>query len=206
MASRDGRRTQAERTSATRAAILDAAIECLIDDGYAGTTTRRIAARARVTPGALHHHFTSKSALFAEAIRRARTRFAEEMISAGPPDAPSADARTEQLLDRMWAMHLSPLFHAMTELLVAARTDPELRVTLIDVQREAAELNAAAIPVLFPEVSDQQRFAELVDTGQAAIRGLAMLAFVDPETAQEMWPITRAHIIALAHLPEDDPR
>jgi hypothetical protein len=89
------------------------------------------------------------------------------------------------------------VFYAYIELLVVARTDPELRATLADVQHEVATLNAAAAPILFPELADQPGFAQLIDTGQAAIRGLALLAFVDEAEAERAWPITRQHIIAL---------
>src|SRR5712675_230963 len=64
-----GRRTQAERRAATRTALLDAAIDCLVAEGYANTTTRRIAERAGLTPGALQHHFVSKAELLGQAIR-----------------------------------------------------------------------------------------------------------------------------------------
>jgi AcrR family transcriptional regulator len=44
-----GRRTQDERRAATSGALLDAALACLLDDGYAGLTTRRVAAPAGVS-------------------------------------------------------------------------------------------------------------------------------------------------------------
>jgi hypothetical protein len=82
-------------------------------------------------------------------------------------------------------------------LLVAARTGPELRATLANTQREVVTLNAAAAPTLFPELAGQPGVAQLIDTGQATIRGLALLAFVDEAEAERVWPITRQHIIAL---------
>src|ERR1700682_6556937 len=88
------RRTQAERRDATRTALLDAAMDCLVEKGYANTTTRRIAERAGVTPGALQHHFASKAELLSEAVRHIRAKFAQEMFAQGPPDAPSVNARS----------------------------------------------------------------------------------------------------------------
>ena len=41
------RRSQAERSAATREALLDATIDCLIEEGYASTTTARVAERGR---------------------------------------------------------------------------------------------------------------------------------------------------------------
>jgi AcrR family transcriptional regulator len=193
-----GRRTQAERREATRTALLDASIDCLVEEGYANTTTRRIAERAGVTPGALQHHFASKAELLTEAVRHVRMRFGQEMLGQGPPDAPSIQARCEQLLDRMWEVHRGPFFQAATELLVAARTDDELRATLAELQHEAAYLNTVAARILYPEMAGQPGFAQVIDTGQAAIRGLALLACVDEEEADAAWPAVRAHIIELS--------
>jgi AcrR family transcriptional regulator len=193
-----GRRTQAERRSATRTALLDAAIECLVEEGYANTTTRRIAERAGVTSGALQHHFASKAELLGQAIRHVRKGFGQEMLAHGPPDAPSIQARCEQTLDRMWQVFRGPFFQASTELLVAARTDADLHATLIEVQHEAAQLNTVAARILYPEMADEPGFAQVIDTGQAAIRGLALLAFVDEAEADAAWPAVRAHIVELS--------
>src|ERR1700682_375294 len=94
------RRTQAERRDATRTALLDAAMDCLIEEGYANTTTRRIAERAGVTPGALHHHFSGKAELLTAAVSHISKRFRQEMLGQGLPDAPSLKARFEQVLDQ----------------------------------------------------------------------------------------------------------
>src|SRR5438132_3616641 len=96
------RRTQAERRASTRTALLDAAIDCLVEQGYANTTTRRIAERAGVTPGAVHHHFAGKAELLSEAVRHLSERLAKEMLARVPRDAPSIQARCEQILDHLW--------------------------------------------------------------------------------------------------------
>jgi hypothetical protein len=98
----------------------------------------------------------------------------------------------------MWEVHRGPFFQASTELLVAARTDADLRATLVEIQHETAALNAVAARILYPEMADEPGFAEVIDTGQAAIRGLALLAFVDGPGADALWPATRAHIIELS--------
>jgi AcrR family transcriptional regulator len=54
------RRSQAERSAATRDALLDATIVCLVEDGYANTTTSRVAERAGVSRGAHLHHFQTR--------------------------------------------------------------------------------------------------------------------------------------------------
>jgi AcrR family transcriptional regulator len=192
------RRTQAERRAATRTALLDAAIECLVEEGYANTTTRRIAERAGVTPGALQHHFASKAELLSEAIRHIGKRLRQDMVRHGPPDTPSLEARCEQVLDNTWEVHRGPLFQAAMELWVAARTDADLRATLAELQHEVPHLNALAARVVYPEMADQPGFAQVIETGLAAMRGLAQLAFVDEAEADAAWPAVRAHVIELS--------
>src|SRR5437879_4328567 len=58
----------------TRRRILDAALACFLEDGYAQTTIARIRARSDVSNGALFHHFPSKEAI-------ADTLYVEAMTS-----------------------------------------------------------------------------------------------------------------------------
>lgn len=74
--------TQAERTEATTAALLDAGRELFAQDGFAGTSLDAVVARAGVTKGALYHHFDSKRALFRAVYDREQERSAEVVAGA----------------------------------------------------------------------------------------------------------------------------
>ena len=66
-------RTEA-RKAATRERIVAAAIDQLAAGGYASAGIQTVAHRADVAVGTVYRHFDSKSALFAEAFRRAARR------------------------------------------------------------------------------------------------------------------------------------
>ena len=67
---KQARRTQAERTEATTTALVDAARELFARDGYADTSLDAVAAEARVTKGAVYHHFQGKQQLFEAVLAR----------------------------------------------------------------------------------------------------------------------------------------
>jgi AcrR family transcriptional regulator len=58
------RRTQAERSASTRAALIAAARALFAERGFAGAGREEIVRRAGVTRGALQHHFGDKEGLF----------------------------------------------------------------------------------------------------------------------------------------------
>ena len=59
-----------EYSDATRLALLDSAHALFVDKGYAGSSLEEIAAAARVTKGALYHHFDGKQSLFEAVLVR----------------------------------------------------------------------------------------------------------------------------------------
>lgn len=59
------RRTQADRSSATREALIRAARPLFAAHGFAAVSTETIVAAAGVTRGAMYHHFADKTELFA---------------------------------------------------------------------------------------------------------------------------------------------
>src|SRR6202167_3273300 len=62
------RLTQDEKTAETRRRLLDAAIVCLVERGYANTTTSEIAERAGLSRGAQLYHFPKKEELLTSAV------------------------------------------------------------------------------------------------------------------------------------------
>ena len=143
------RRNQAERSATTRQALLDATLECLVEDGYANTTTARVAERAGVSRGAHLHHFQTRDALLAAAAEHLTLRRGEKLLAAA--DAlPSGPDRVARGLDLLWESYANPLYQATLDLWTHGRTDEELRRHLIPIERQldrqTMELSAPPVP------------------------------------------------------------
>lgn len=146
------RRTQEERSASTRALLLDATIACLSELGWARTTTTEIAERAGVSRGAQLHHFPTKAELVATAVDHLFARRDEEFraaFAALPPDVPRGPAA----VDLLWSMARGPTFHAWLELVVAARTDPELKDTVRRIGERFSDNVMRTFHVLFPQAA-----------------------------------------------------
>ena len=75
------RRSQAERSEATRAALIDAARPLFAERGYAAVGTEEIVRAAGVTRGALYHHFDGKRELFEAVYVQIEVELAERIAS-----------------------------------------------------------------------------------------------------------------------------
>jgi AcrR family transcriptional regulator len=115
----------AERRAATRAKIMEAAVRCLAEFGYAATSTPLVARLAKVSRGSLLHQFPTKADLMlgvAEyaAAARGATVFQELTPYPEGPD------RFLHGVDAVWASLHTPAAIALMEVTIAARSDPEL--------------------------------------------------------------------------------
>jgi AcrR family transcriptional regulator len=81
-------RTQADRLAATRAALLKAARTIFAEQGYTAAATEEIVRRAKVTRGALYHHFEDKRALFDAVASDVAREIAEKIDAMTPTDDP----------------------------------------------------------------------------------------------------------------------
>jgi AcrR family transcriptional regulator len=122
-------RTQAQRRAESRRRLLDAAIECLAELGYARTTFAEVLTRAGLSNGAMWRHFPSKVDLLVAATQEtgllAPDR-AEAIVLAGmtPPE------RLDAAVERLWLFARSTAGQASVELLRASRGDSELQAAL----------------------------------------------------------------------------
>src|SRR5215207_6257278 len=96
-----GRRTQAERRSATQTRLLDATADTLADLGWAGLSTTEVSRRAGVSRGAQQHHYPTKMMLVGAALEHLLDKLREEYEDAYDNLAPE-DRNVAGALDLLW--------------------------------------------------------------------------------------------------------
>jgi AcrR family transcriptional regulator len=184
-----------ERTATSRARILDAAVACLVESGYAGATTLRIQARAGVSRGRLLHHFPSRDQLLVAASRHLATermrRTGERIESLA--GGLSGVERLDRAIELMWETFSEPHFWAAVELWTAARTNDELRAALLPEEREiGAAIRAGMDKFYGPELTAHPRYPDVRDLLFTSMRGVGLayaMEHRDPRTDPhlELW-------------------
>ncbi|MFC5800822.1 TetR/AcrR family transcriptional regulator [Streptomyces formicae] len=134
-----------DRSRATRQRLLEAAVACLAEHGWAGSTVSVVAERAGVSRGAAQHHFPTREDLFTAAVEYV----AEERSSAlRALPVQSRAAVVEALVD----LYTGPLFRAALHLWVAASNAPheeQLRARVTELEaRVGRETHRIAVELL----------------------------------------------------------
>jgi AcrR family transcriptional regulator len=149
---------------------MEATVECLVERGWSGTTTTEVAERAGVSRGAQLHHFRTRGELVASAVEYVGA----ESVEVLKRRAQSAEKSTHAVVELIADFHASDLFTAALELWVAARTDPELREQVLELQaRLGREVYGLALELL--DVDDTKPgVKDAVQATLDLVRGLAL--------------------------------
>ena len=167
------REPQQDRSRATRLRVLESAVDCLAEVGWAGSTVSVIAERARISRGALQHYFPTREELFAAAFAHvAEGRLAQ--VEREADRLGSTPERTEAVLTMLSGLYAGPLFRAALQLHSAAAADESLRpVVARSEARVNAEVHRVALALLAVDES-LPGVRELVQGSLDLIRGLAL--------------------------------
>ncbi|GAA1777335.1 TetR family transcriptional regulator [Nocardioides hankookensis] len=172
---------QEERTRLMRARLLEATVDCLVERGFAGTSTTLVSERAGVSRGAQLHHFPTKNDLVVAAVEHLTEKRATELAAAAEalPDGPRHTRAVLQVLADHFA---SPVFAAALELWVAARTDEALLVTVAPFeQRVGRDTHRLAVDLLGVDESVPGN-RELVQATLDLVRGLGLANTITDDT------------------------
>jgi AcrR family transcriptional regulator len=184
MSGEAGARTQVQRSDTTRALILNAAVECLVTDGYERTTTVSVQSRAGVSRGRLLHQFPSRSALLVAAAQHlAGAHIADMEQWIGRSDVRLADdgERCDRATELLWETFDQPYFWAAMELWHAARTDADLRTELLATERQLGRaINHVVATMYGPRLSSHPGFDDLFELLFTSMRGVALTYALRP--------------------------
>ncbi len=134
-----------DRSRATRQRLLEAAVACLAEHGWAGSTVSVVAERAGVSRGAAQHHFPTREDLFTAAVEyvaEERSTALRDLFPDGPTDRHAVVAA---LVD----LYTGPLFRAALHLWVAASNEAQLRPRVTELEAHVGrETHRIAVELL----------------------------------------------------------
>jgi AcrR family transcriptional regulator len=179
----------------TKAALLKAAKQLVLERGYASTSVRELAAVSGTNLAAVNYHFGSRENLLNEAILESFLEWADSIgrvsaqltsadPNAGPLEHMAAQARPllAEYPERL------PLFVMALEALLQAQRSPELRSRLAshyaEQRRQASEYIIAGTPGYEPPPHGEPppRMVEVAASFMlAVIDGLFLQSLLDPE-------------------------
>ncbi|TCT03078.1 TetR/AcrR family transcriptional regulator [Paralcaligenes ureilyticus] len=172
MEPREKRRTQADRTNAAQAILIEAAIAELSMRGYAKVTTASIASRARVTTGSLHYHFGNKDGLLM-AVLDQLTKDALAMFQKLDDRTKDGISVGDALVGTLWSLYGSYRYWAVWEINMGFRSQPEKHKALVE-HRLATHKRMLNEVITNPHISESTRVTliELLPFILSSMRGI----------------------------------
>ncbi|MET7380750.1 TetR/AcrR family transcriptional regulator [Streptomyces sp. NPDC005526] len=170
-----------DRSRATRQRLLEAAVACLAEHGWAGSTVSVVAERAGVSRGAAQHHFPTREDLFTAAVEYV----AEERSTALRalfPEGAGADRRA--VVSALVGLYTGPLFRAALHLWVAASDEEQLRPRVTELEaRVGRESHRIAVELLGADES-RPGVRETVQGLLDMARGLGLATLLTDDRAR----------------------
>ncbi|HEV8020932.1 MAG TPA: TetR/AcrR family transcriptional regulator [Candidatus Lustribacter sp.] len=177
---RPARRSQEQRSAQTRERLIVAAIDCIARVGYVEATTTLIVKTAKVSRGALQHHFATKADLIVAVIDRVseelNLRFDVAALAAAP-----LDARVAAIVDRYWEVFTGKTFRAVLGISLGIAGEPALAKRLAHNLDLARESYGVVWQELFRDAGrTDEQLSALRRVVMSAARGFAVLKILQP--------------------------
>ena len=179
------RRTQEERSAATRERLLQATFDALVELGYARTSTPEVLRRSGVSRGALLHHFPTKADLVTAAVDFVFERQIAEYQESFAGLSLDAEDRAAEAIELLWTKLSGDTFYAWLELIVAARTEPVLLEKVREVTRRFDQNAASVREEMFPPPEESNPYYKVaVAFSFATLIGLGVTRIYEAEHRQ----------------------
>ncbi|MEE1755740.1 TetR/AcrR family transcriptional regulator [Streptomyces sp. SP18CS02] len=166
-----------DRSRATRQRLLESAVACLAERGWAGSTVTVVAEHAGVSRGAAQHHFPTREDLFTAAVE-----YVAEERSQALRALPVQDRAA--VVTALVGLYTGPLFRAALHLWVAASNEEQLRPRVTELEaRVGRETHRIAVELLGADESEpgvRETVQGLLDMA----RGLGLATLLTDDTAR----------------------
>ena len=176
------------RSQATRQEIIDAAINCFLEIGYARTTTTEIAQMSGYTRGAVQYYFPTTRHVLKASIDYLTKQWLESYMTAAGSAPPGTDY-IDFAVDTLWRFVNDRLFVAWQELVFASRTDKELRKIIMPAAAKFEQLRRQMGQANFPDFHDASvtKFQRNRDTLRFVLEGISstIITYQKQERIQE---------------------
>ena len=164
----------ATAATATRARLIDATIDCILEEGFYRASSNQIAKHAGVTWGVIQHHFGTREALLLAAFQEGMRELIDTLESAVIAGA-TFEARLESLADVIWRFYRQPRFVAYEQLTLNLLRDPTMDAATVRLVRR----RQAKIGELLTELAAQVVQRDIAEALPPAallqiLRGLAI--------------------------------
>jgi AcrR family transcriptional regulator len=185
---------QEERTRAMRARLLEATVDCLVEHGFAHTSTTLVSERAGVSRGAQLHHFPTKNDLVVAAVGHlTEVRGAE--LAAAAARLPTGKPRTRAVLQMLADHFTGQVFTAALELWVAARTDAALLAAVAPLEQKVGRDTHRLTVELLGADESRPGVRELVQATLDLVRGLGLANTISDDARRrsrilDQWALT----------------
>ncbi|MEU0183128.1 TetR/AcrR family transcriptional regulator [Streptomyces sp. NPDC006207] len=173
-----------DRSRATRQRLLGAAVACLAERGWAGSTVTVVAERAGVSRGAAQHHFPTREDLFTGAIEFVAEQWLVALREHAHALPREGVPRTHAVVGMVVDLYTGPIFRAALHLWVAAANEEQLRPRVTSLEaRIGREAHRLAVEMLGAD----EAVAGVRETVQATLdmaRGLGLANLLSDDSAR----------------------
>lgn len=165
----------AERSASTRLRLVEATVQCLYEFGYHQTSTVTVTRHAKVSRGAMLHHFPSKADLMMATADHIRLRRGEVHRKHLAPFKTDRE-KFLNLIDVLWEEFQTPSGVARIELMLGSRSDPALGSRFSELNLELERRHKDLIWGMAQRmgIRNRKKTDAFVQLYAAAIRGLAI--------------------------------
>lgn len=169
------------RSILTRERLIAATLDEIFEVGYHAATTHQIAERARVSRGALLHHFPMRADIVLAAMEELLTDGTRQ-IQTVAGQLQDGQVTLDDFVELLWQLFSGRFFYLSLEMITEARNDPELRERMIPVVKRFHE----ALDQIWTGFCDPQRRPPhqarlILNLTVCLVRGMGVQTVLRPE-------------------------